>query len=44
MFDIDGVYNPHNDRIWAVDRAAKLVLGENVNFRQKFWHLAWSLL
>ena len=22
MFDIDGVYNSHNDRIWAVNRAA----------------------
>ena len=35
MFDIDGAYNSHNDRIWAVNRAAKVVLGENVNFRKK---------
>ena len=35
MFDIDGVYNSQNDRIWAVNRAAKVVLGENVNFRKK---------
>ena len=36
MFDIDGVYNSHNDRIWAVHRATKVVLGENVNFRESF--------
>ena len=35
MFDIDGVY----DRIWAVNRAAKVVLGENVNLRKNFWRL-----
>ena len=23
MFDIDGIYNSHNDRIWAVNRASK---------------------
>ena len=41
MFDIEGVYNSHNDRIC---RAAKMVLGENVNFLKKFWRLAWSFL
>ena len=35
MFDIDGVYNSHNDRIWAVNRAARVALGENVNFSKK---------
>ena len=35
MFDIDGSYNSHNDRIWAVNCAANVVLGENVNFRKK---------
>ena len=35
MLDIGGVYNSHNDRIWTVNRAAKVVLGENVNIRKK---------
>ena len=35
MFDIDGVYNSHNDRIWAVNRAVKVVLGESVDFLTK---------
>ena len=35
MFDIDGVYNLHNERIWAVNRVAKVALGENVNFCKK---------
>ena len=35
MFDIDGVYNSYNERIWAVNRAAKVVLNENINFRKK---------
>ena len=39
LFDVDGVYNSHNDRIWEVNRAAKVVLGENVNLRKKFWSL-----
>ena len=43
MFDIDGVYNSHNDRIWAVNCAAKVVLGENINFA-KSNGLAWNLL
>ena len=29
MFDIDGVYKLHNDRMWAVNRVAKVALGEN---------------
>ena len=33
MFYIDGVCNSHNDRIWAINRVVKVVLGENVNFR-----------
>ena len=44
MFDIDGVYNSHDDQLWPVNRAAKVVLGENVNLRKKLWCLAWSLL
>ena len=39
LFDVDGVYNSHNDRIWEVHCAAKVVLGENVNLRKKFWSL-----
>ena len=35
VFDIDGVYNSYNDQIWTVNRAAKVVLGEKVNFRKK---------
>ena len=28
MFDIDGVYNSHNDRIWAINRAAADAKGD----------------
>ena len=44
MFNIDGIYNSHNDRIWTAIRATKVVIGENVNFRKKFWRLTWRLL
>ena len=39
MFDIDGVYNSHNDRIWAVNRAAADAKGgirRKRKFPQKF--------
>ena len=38
MFDIDGIYNSQNDRIWAVNRAEadkKAVLGRKENFRKR---------
>ena len=35
MFDIDGVYNSHNDRIWAVHRAATDAKG-NIRRKRKF--------
>ena len=40
MFDIDGVYNSQNERIWAVDRAEADTRGgirQNVNFRKRLW-------
>ena len=38
MFDIDGVYNSHNDRIWTMNRAAadgKSVIRRKRKFPQK---------
>ena len=35
MFDIDGVYNSHNDRIWAVNRAAADAKG-GIRLKRKF--------
>ena len=39
MFDIDGVYNSHNDRIWTVNRAGNVVLGRKRKCPQKV--LVW---
>ena len=47
MFDIDGVYNLHNDRIWAVNREAVDAKGgikRKRKFPSKSNGLAWSLL
>ena len=38
FFDIDGVYNSQNDRVWAVDRAdddKKVALSRDENFLGK---------
>ena len=35
MFDIDGVYNSHNDRIWTVNRAAADAKG-GIRRKRKF--------
>ena len=35
MFDIDGVYNSHNDRIWVVNRAATDAKG-GIRRKRKF--------
>lgn len=35
MFDIDGIYNAQNDRVWAVDRATADAKGGKMN-RRKF--------
>ena len=35
MFDIDGIYNSHNDRIWAVNRAAADAKG-GIRRKRKF--------
>ena len=35
MFDIDGVYNAQNDRVWAVDRAAADAKGGKIK-KSKF--------
>ena len=35
MFDIGGVYNSHNDRIWAVNRAAADAKGD-IKRKRKF--------
>ena len=40
MFDIDGIYNTKNDRVWAVDRATADANGgksKNANSPKKSW-------
>ena len=37
LFDIDGIYNSQNDRIWAIDRAEADIRGGIVNFRKRLW-------
>ena len=47
MFDIDGVYNSQNDRIWAVNRADADIRGgirQKRKFPQKSYDLARSVL
>ena len=47
FFDIDGVYNSQNDRVWAVDRAdadGKGSIQQRRNFPQKVNGVAGRLL
>ena len=37
LFDIDGIYNSQNDRIWAVNRVEADIKGGIVNFCKRLW-------
>ena len=37
MFDIDGVYNTQNDRVWPVDRADAVAFSGDENSHKKQW-------
>ena len=37
LFDIDGIYNSQNDRIWAVNCVEADTKGGVVNFHKRLW-------